>query len=113
MRVKKFSLKEAVMKLEDPWSPVEVVKIGSTALRLAIFEGEYHWHQHAAEDELFLILDGTITIQTRQGDVLLESGDAALVPRGLAHRPMAVSRAAVILIEPATLISQGQPARCK
>jgi len=83
------------------WSPVEVAKVNNQIARLALFEGEFIWHKHDNEDELFLVCSGQIVIQLRnQQDVILNSGEIVVIPRGVEHCPKSVQASYVLMFEP-------------
>ncbi|NHJ85469.1 MAG: cupin domain-containing protein [Asgard group archaeon] len=107
--MEKISTKEIVKQLEGKyWQPVDVVQVNESIIRIAKFKGEYHWHKHQNEDELFYVLEGKIIIE-REGlsEIILEKGELVVIPKGLQHRPKAESEALVMLIEPITTRSKG------
>ena len=91
---------------ETYWSPIDVARINDWVLRAAAIKGEYHWHSHQ-DDELFLVYKGEIVIDTEKGPIFLKEGQGAVIPKGLSHKPKADDRAIILMIEPATLKSQG------
>ncbi len=97
-------------EIDGPWSPVEVARVNDQVLRMALFLGEYHWHKHTSEDELFYVYRGTIVIQVKgHEDVTLSAGELAVVPRGVEHRPVSQGPSYVIMFEPYVLRSVGDP----
>lgn len=91
-----------------PWFPVEVVRVNDQVVRLALMEGEYHWHEHENEDELFYVIQGGLTIQLRNSENIdLVKGQMAVVPRGVEHCPKAENNTYVLMFEPAKLESKG------
>ena len=95
-------------EIEKPWSPIEVARINEYVIRMALFKGEYHWHKHTNEDELFYVYKGSIVIQLRDfPDIVLHEGEMALVPRGVEHCPKALEPSYVLMFEPALLKSKG------
>ncbi len=91
-----------------PWTPVEIAKVNDQIVRLALMEGEYHWHEHSNEDELFYVVQGNLTIQIKDSpDIILASGQIAVVPRGVQHCPKATKGTYVLMFEPAKLESKG------
>jgi mannose-6-phosphate isomerase-like protein (cupin superfamily) len=107
MHVYIADLREMGARMVRAWSPVEVLAVGDYVARLAMFEGAYHWHSHQDQDELFLVVEGEITIDTEDGPVRLKAGQAAVVPRGVEHRPRAEIRSTVLMFEPKALRSEG------
>ena len=84
-----------------------MVRVNDTALRLARIEGEYRWHVHPNEDEFFLVIDGEITIESKEGSITLKEGEGALVPRGIPHRSKSERPSVVLLIEPVWTNTRG------
>ncbi len=91
------------------WFPVEVARVNDQAVRLALFEGEYHWHQHDNEDELFYVYSGKILIQLKdQADITLSAGEVTVVTKGMQHCPKALEPSYVLMFEPIAINSQGK-----
>ena len=75
-------------EIDEPWSPVDLATVNDQVVRMALFHGEYHWHRHEGEDELFYVYRGEVTIRIRgQADVVLGAGEMAVIPRNVEHRP--------------------------
>ena len=107
LKVIKAALDEVDRKLGDTfWSPVEVLRVNDWVLRASALKGEFHWHMHD-DDELFIVRSGEIVIDTENGPVPLKAGEAAVVPKGLKHKPRAAERAVVLLLEPARVNTRG------
>jgi mannose-6-phosphate isomerase-like protein (cupin superfamily) len=85
---------------EEYWSPKIVGQLNSQLVKLAKLKGEFVWHAHEAEDELFLVVKGRLVIRLRDRDVILEEGELAIVPRGVEHKPVAAQEVHVLLFEP-------------
>jgi mannose-6-phosphate isomerase-like protein (cupin superfamily) len=102
-----WNLKRKLALLDRAWVPKIVGELNGQQVKLAKFLGEYVWHRHAAEDELFLVIEGRIEIQFRDRVVTLGEGEFCIVPRGVEHRPMAEEPASVLLFEPATTRNTG------
>jgi quercetin dioxygenase-like cupin family protein len=103
-----ISLEQQVGEISEPWSPVTLAVVNDQVVRLARFEGEFHWHKHTEEDELFYVCRGSIVIQLRdQPDILLHQGEMVVIPKGLEHCPKAEEPAYVLMFEPAALQSRG------
>ena len=99
---------EKAAEITEPWSPVDVAYINDQVIRLALFHGEYHWHRHGEEDELFYVVKGGITIRLRaQPDVVLREGQLCVVPKGVEHCPESPEPSVVLLFEPQVLKSRG------
>lgn len=99
--IQRIDLTEKLARFDERWSPRIVAELNGQHVKLAKLEGEFVWHSHAEEDELFLVLKGTLTIELRDGAVVLGPGQMAVVPRGVAHRPVANGEVHVMLFEPA------------
>ena len=107
MKFKKHNLRKIARDIKKPWSPVEVASVDDFVLRIALFDGEYPWHTHKDHDELFLVHEGSIVIETDEGNEELNAGDVAVIPKGLRHRPSAHKEAVVMMFENKDLISAG------
>lgn len=105
----KYILEEKIQEIGGKaWRPIEVARVNNQIVRLALFEGEYHWHRHAGEDELFLVYKGTIIIQLRkQPDIVLREGEIAVVPKGVEHCPKSVGPSYVLMFEPENIQAEG------
>ncbi|MFH1444402.1 MAG: cupin domain-containing protein [Candidatus Peregrinibacteria bacterium] len=101
-------LSEKMEAMTEPWIPLEIARCNGQVVRLAKFEGSYHWHVHTEEDELFFVVKGQITIQIRgQAELVLSEGQIAVIPRGMEHCPSSKGQSFVLMMEPATLNSTG------
>ena len=105
--MQKVNLKNKAESLDASWVPKIVGELNGQYVKVVRFENEYVWHQHADEDEMFLVLDGKIDIHFRDGVVPLEQGDMIVVPRGVEHKPVAPRPAHVLLFEPASTRNTG------
>ncbi|MFK5955583.1 MAG: cupin domain-containing protein [Planctomycetota bacterium] len=98
----KVNLKQKLDLFSQTWTPKIVGTLNGQEVKLAKLEGEFLWHTHDEEDEMFLLLEGALTIRFRdRDDVVLEVGEMLIVPRGMEHLPIAPNGASVLLIEPA------------
>jgi mannose-6-phosphate isomerase-like protein (cupin superfamily) len=105
--VGKVNLAEKLASFSETWSPRIVGELYGQQVKLVHLEGEFVWHQHENEDELFLVLEGALEIELRDGTVALGEGEFYIVPRGVEHRPIARDRAQVLLFEPAATLNTG------
>ncbi|MFX1253261.1 MAG: cupin domain-containing protein [Promethearchaeota archaeon] len=105
----KISLKDKIQEIGDrPWTPIEVAKVNDQVIRIALCDGEYHWHKHEKEDELFYVHKGSIIIQFKDREnVVLNEGELLVVPRGVEHCPKSLEKSYVLMFEPYTLKSPG------
>ena len=104
----KVNLTEKLKLFSDRWHPRIVGELNGQYVKLAKVEGEFDWHQHADEDELFLVVAGSLTIKLRDRDVILGEGEFFIVPRGVEHKPVAESEAHVLLFEPKSTLNTGE-----
>lgn len=98
--VTKINLAEKFDRFADHWSPKVVADLNDSHVLLAKVQGEFVWHQHAEEDELFIVVRGELTIELRDGKMTLGPGEMAVIPKGVEHRPVARNEVHVMLIEP-------------
>jgi mannose-6-phosphate isomerase-like protein (cupin superfamily) len=101
------NLAEKLASFDEDWVPKVVGELNGQFVKVVKFQGEYVWHQHAGEDELFLVLQGEIEIHFRDRIARLRPGEFCIVPRGVEHKPVASQRASVLLFEPATTRNTG------
>jgi len=105
--IDKVNLAEKLASFDEPWSPKIVAELNDAYVKVVKFEGEFVWHHHDDEDELFLVVSGRMRMQFRDGDVVLEPGELIVVPRGVEHCPLAEGECHVVLIEPKTTLNTG------
>jgi mannose-6-phosphate isomerase-like protein (cupin superfamily) len=103
----KVNLAEKFARIGKPFCPKIVGELNGQEVRLAKVRGEFIWHRHEHEDELFLVVRGRLTIRLRTGDVELNEGELFIVPRGVEHQPFAAEEAWVVLFEPASTLNTG------
>ena len=103
----KVNLDERLSRIPDYWHPRIVAELNGQHVKLAKLHGEFTWHSHENEDELFLVLDGSLRMELRDGTVVVEPGEFLVVPRGMEHRPAAVDEVHVLLFEPAGTLNTG------
>ncbi|MGE0193171.1 MAG: cupin domain-containing protein [Planctomycetota bacterium] len=102
-----IDLAEAFRRIDKPWTPRIVGEVNGFHAKIARLEGEFTWHSHAEEDELFLVLEGSLRLRLRDRDVVLGPGQLHVVPRGVEHLPIAEPYAHVLLFEPASTVNTG------
>ena len=98
--VTKINLAEKFGCFTDQWSPKIVADLNDSHVKLAKVQGEFVWHRHAEEDELFIVVEGELTIELRDGQVTLGPGEMVVIPKGVEHRPVAKEEVHLMLIEP-------------
>jgi mannose-6-phosphate isomerase-like protein (cupin superfamily) len=97
----KFSL------FADQWSPRIVGELNDSYVKLARVQGEFVWHHHDQEDELFLVVKGRLLMQLPDGDRWVEEGELIIIPRGVEHRPVAPDECHILLLEPKSTRNTG------
>lgn len=107
MEIQVANLAEKLASFSEHWVPRVVGELNGQLVKVVKFQGEYVWHHHADEDELFLVIEGQIEIHFRDRIVPLTAGEFCIVPRGVEHKPMAQREASVLLFEPATTRNTG------
>ena len=101
------SLDAVFAALDASWSPVVVADLNGQQVKAVRLHGEFHWHAHAREDELFLVRRGTLEMHFRDRVVTLREGELLVVPAGVEHKPVAPEEVEVLLFEPASTVREG------
>ena len=107
MAQRAVNLAESFAKIRDHWDPHIVGELNGQHVKLAKVQGEFVWHHHQDEDELFLVLKGVLDLELRDGTVTLEPGELFIVPRGVEHRPVAREEVHLLMFEPASTLNTG------
>jgi mannose-6-phosphate isomerase-like protein (cupin superfamily) len=105
--MEKVNLNQKFSQFQDYWQPKIAGELNDTYIKLAKFKGEFVWHHHETEDELFLVVKGTLLIKLRDRDILLQEGEFTIIPKGVEHLPIADEEAHVLLLEPKTTLNTG------
>lgn len=105
--MQKITLAEKLALFSEHWSPKIIAELNGQQVKLVKFRGEFVWHQHEHEDELFYVIDGGFRMEFRDRTVELRAGDMIVVPRGVEHRPVADQEVSVMLFEPASTVNTG------
>ena len=103
----KINLTEKFSLFTTHWDPKIVGELNDQQVKLVKFAGEFDWHAHANEDELFLVIKGSFDMQFRDKTVIVEEGEFIIVPRGIEHCPKAEEEVQVLLFEPKSTINTG------
>ena len=103
----KVNLAQKFSMVQDYWSPKIVGDINDSYVKLVKLKGEFVWHHHETEDELFFVVKGSLLIKLRDQDIFLEEGEFVIIPRGNEHLPIANDEAHVLLLEPKTTLNTG------
>lgn len=102
-----INFEEKLAKFSEHWSPKIVAQMNDYHFKLVKLQGDFVWHSHADTDEVFVVLDGKMAIDFRDGRVDLERGEMLVVPKGVEHKPFAKEECRTLLIEPAGTINTG------
>ena len=105
--MEKVNLAEKFSLFSEHWSPKIVGEVQGMHVKLAKLKGEFIWHQHEHEDEMFLVVKGCLLLKFRDRDVWLNEGEFIIVPRGVEHLPVAEEECHVLLVEPAGTLNTG------
>jgi mannose-6-phosphate isomerase-like protein (cupin superfamily) len=105
--VEKINLLEKFNLFNEHWQPKVIAELNGQAVKLAKVKGEFIWHHHENEDELFYVVKGTLTMKLREYDVVLNEGEMFVVPRGVEHKPVAEEEVWLVLFEPTEMLNTG------
>lgn len=101
------NIADKLAQFSDLWSQRRIAVLNDYEVKVAKVHGEFVWHRHEETDELFLVVSGRLTIQLRDGDVVLGPGELYVVPKGVEHCPRADEETAILLLEPAGTLNTG------
>jgi mannose-6-phosphate isomerase-like protein (cupin superfamily) len=101
------NLRDKLALFSEHWSPKVVARLNDYEIKLVKVQGEFVWHSHDDTDELFLVIEGRLTIRLRDGDVTIGPGELYVVPRGVEHCPIAEGEVSAMLIEPVGVVNTG------
>jgi len=107
MEFKPINFEEKFSKFSDHWSPKIIAQMNDYHFKLVKFQGDFIWHNHDDTDEVFMVLDGEMTIEFRDGRIELKQGELFVVPKGVEHKPRAKEECKIMLVEPAGTINTG------
>ncbi|HET7023886.1 MAG TPA: cupin domain-containing protein [Gemmatimonadales bacterium] len=107
MPPKKISLAEKLSRFTEHFQPKIVAELNGQHVKVGKLQGEFIWHHHEAEDEMFLVVKGQLRLEFRDGSVDLGPGECIVVPRGVEHRPVAEKEVHLVLFEPAGTLNTG------
>ena len=105
--MEKVNVREKFSLFEDRWSPKVIGEVNDSYVKAVKLKGEFVWHHHDDEDELFLVVKGSMVIKLRDRDIRLEEGEFVVIPRGVEHMPVAEEEAHVLLLEPKSTLNTG------
>jgi len=105
--MEKINLQEKFSLFSEHWSPKIVGELNGQHVKLAKLKGEFVWHKHDQEDELFFVVKGSLTMEYREKTVEINENEFLIVPKGIEHRPVAYEEVWVMLFEPVTTLNTG------
>lgn len=103
----KINICQKLSQFSEHWSPKIIAELNGQEVKLAKIKGEFDWHSHADEDELFFVVSGSFVMEYRDRSVELNEGELVVVPRGVEHRPVASVECSIMLFEPAGVVNTG------
>lgn len=108
MKIEKRNLEQLFSQIDDHWNPRIAAELNGQYIKLVKFQGEFVWHSHELEDEMFYVIEGSFRMELREKNIELGPGDFIVIPRGVEHRPVAEKECSVVLFEPATTLNTGE-----
>ena len=101
MEYQSINLQEKLSRFSEQWAPKIIARMNDYHFKLVKFEGDFIWHNHADTDEVFIVIEGKMSIAFRDGSVRLKAGEMVVVPKGVEHKPYAEKECQAMLVEPA------------
>ena len=108
-----INFQDKLARFSDHWAPKVVAQMNDYQLKLVKIRGEFVWHSHADTDEVFIVLDGRMRIELRDGGVDLGPGEMFVVPKGVEHKPSALDECRILLVEPNGVVNTGDAGGAK
>lgn len=105
--MEKVNIAQKFTLFQEHWSPKIVGQLNDSHVKLAKLKGEFVWHHHENEDEMFLVIKGRLLIKFRERDIWLKEGEFVIIPKGVEHLPVAPEEVHVMLLEPKTTLNTG------
>ena len=105
--MKKINISQKLAQFKDHWNPRIIGELNKQHVKIAKLKGEFIWHKHDEEDEMFLVLKGTLKIAFRDRTETIQENEIIIVPKGVEHKPIADEEVSIMLFEPATTINTG------
>ncbi|NRP71414.1 hypothetical protein ILFOPFJJ_02300 [Ensifer psoraleae] len=102
-----INFQEKLARFSDQWQPRVIAEINDYQVKIVRIEGDFVWHDHPETDEAFIVLDGTLRIDFRDGSVTVGPGEMYVVPKGVEHKPFAAGEVKMLLIEPRGVLNTG------
>jgi mannose-6-phosphate isomerase-like protein (cupin superfamily) len=105
--IRVVNIAERFRQFEEHWKPKIAGEVNESYVKLVKFEGEFVWHHHDAEDEMFLVVHGRMRMRLREKDLVVGPGEFVIIPRGVEHMPVAEGETHVLLFEPKSTLNTG------
>ena len=106
--MQKISLSDKFSKFTDHWAPRVIAEVNDHQLKLVKIKGDFVWHEHDDADEVFIVIEGSMSIEFEDGIVELNQGEMFVVPKGVRHRPFAENECQIMLVEPRGVVNTGE-----
>lgn len=106
--IEKVNLGNAFASISEHWSPKIAGELNGQHVKLAKLKGEFVWHKHDQEDELFLVISGELIIELRDKKLVLKEGEMVIIPKGVEHKPVAENEVEILLFEPISTVNTGE-----
>lgn len=107
MQPEVVNIKEKFSSFNEQWSPKIIGEMNDSYVKIAKLQGEFVWHLHENEDEMFFVIQGSLTIRLRDRDLVINEGEFVIIPRGVEHMPVAEEEVKVMLLEPKATVNTG------
>jgi mannose-6-phosphate isomerase-like protein (cupin superfamily) len=107
MKIEKVNIEEKLNRINDYWNPRIVGELNGQHVKLTKLNGEFIWHKHDEEDEMFLIISGDFIMELRDGEINVRPGEFIIIPKGVEHRPVARGEVHLMLFEPSSTLNTG------
>ena len=108
MAYQAINFDEKLTKFSEHWSPRVIAQMNDYQFKLVKVQGEFVWHDHPDTDEVFIVLDGELGIEFRDGVVTLRSGEMYVIPKGVEHKPFAAEECKIMIVEPKGVVNTGE-----
>ena len=107
MHYSAINFRQKLASFDDRWSPKVIAELNDYQFKLVKVEGDFVWHDHKETDEVFIVLEGELSIEFRDGAVRLSPGEMFVVPKGVEHKPRAENECHLLLVEPRGVVNTG------
>lgn len=105
--IDKQNIKEKFEQIQEYWHPRIAAELNGQYVKLVKIKGEFEWHKHEEEDEMFLVIDGEFEMELREKTITIQTGEFIIIPKGIEHRPVAKKEAQILLFEPKSTLNTG------